>query len=74
LERMPASDQAVISSTTLEGKLNDFPSSAIRTCENTVICRLSRNPEVPLTVKFRDKMHRRFLPSDLPSKRFAWGQ
>jgi hypothetical protein len=64
--RSPASGFAV------DGKLNDFPSSAIQRGRSSVICRLSRVPRIGLTVKFRNRTPRRNLPSDLPSKPFRW--
>lgn len=53
------------------GKPNDFLSQAIRSGEIAFDCRLSRNLEVCVTVKFKNKTPRKFLPSDLPSKSFA---
>jgi hypothetical protein len=72
--RVPALDQAYINAMALGGKLNDFPSSAIRSSEYSEICRLSGNLEARLTVKFRNRTPRKILPSDLPSKRCAWGR
>jgi hypothetical protein len=71
--RVPALDQACINAMALGGKLNDFPSPTIRSSENSEICRLSCNLEARLTVKLRNGTPGRFLPSDLPSKPFAWG-
>jgi hypothetical protein len=72
--RMPALAQTCINTGALDEKLNDFPSPAFRSGENPVICRLWRNPEARLTVKFRRRIRREILPSDLPSKPSAWGR
>ncbi|SRR5229473_7465501 len=72
LEGMPGLDQACINAAAAGEKLYDFPSPTIRTAEYSMICRVSRNPEVRLTVKVSKQNARRILPSDLPSKRFAW--
>jgi hypothetical protein len=69
-----ASCPGCVNAMALGEKTNDFPSPAIRNSENSEICRLSCNLEARLTVKFRSKMPRKILPSDLPSKEFAWGQ
>jgi len=47
------SDQACINAAAAGEKLYDFRSPAIRTGENSMICGVSPNPEVRLTVKFR---------------------
>jgi hypothetical protein len=73
LEGMPALDQACVNAMALGEKPSDFPSPAIGSSENAEICRLSRNPEGRLTVKFLSKRPKKILPSDLPSKRFARG-
>ena len=70
---MPESDRACISTTALAEKLSDFPRPAFQSGENPMICRLWHNPEARLTVKFRNTTPRIFLPTDLPSNRFAWG-
>jgi hypothetical protein len=64
----------VINAVAAGEKHYDFPRPAIRSGENSVICGFSRNPEARLTVKLRNKTPRKLLPSDLPSKRFAWGR
>ena len=69
-----AAHQACIRDRARDGKPNDFPNSVIRSGKSAVICRLSRIPRISLTVKFRSRTPRNFLPSDLPSNRFAWGQ
>jgi hypothetical protein len=74
LKGMPALDQACINTIALGEKLSDFPSPAIGSSKNVEICRLSRNPEARLPVKYRSRRPKNFLPSDLPSKRFAGGQ
>jgi hypothetical protein len=71
---MPALDQDCINAVAADEKLYDFPSRAIPRGGNPVICWLSRIPEARLTVKFRNKTPRKILPSDLPSKPFAWGR
>ena len=71
LKDMPALDQACINTIARGEKLSDFPSLAIGSSENAEICRLSRNPEGRLTVKFRSRGPKKLLPSDLPSKMFA---
>jgi hypothetical protein len=58
----------------ISGKANDFRRPAIRVAKNSMICGHWRNAEARLTVKFRNSTLRNFLPSDLPSKGFAWGQ
>lgn len=55
------------------GKPYDFPNPANRSAEISMICSLSRDPEASLTVKFRSRRPKKFLPSDLPSKQFAGG-
>ena|SRR5216683_2324687 len=55
LEGMPGLDQACINAAAAGEKLYDFPSPTIRTAEYSMICRVSRNPEVRLTVKFRNR-------------------
>jgi len=55
----------------LQRKLYNFPSPAIQTGENSMICRLSCIPEARMTVKFSSRTPRKLLPPDLPSKRFA---
>jgi hypothetical protein len=65
-------DRSLASGFAVDGKLNDFPSSTIQSGKNSVICRVSRVPRIGLTVKFRNRIARRILPSDLPSKPFAW--
>ncbi|SRR6266436_2462399 len=74
LVRMPALDQACINAVAAGEKLYDFLSWAILCGGNPVICWLSRVPEARLTVKFKGRMSRKILPSDLPSKPFAWEQ
>jgi hypothetical protein len=61
LEGMPALDQACISAMALGEKLSDFPSPAIRSSENSEICRLSCNLEARLTVKFRSRTPRKIF-------------
>jgi hypothetical protein len=73
LKGMPGLNQACINAAAAAENLYDFQSPANRTGENLMICRVSRNPEVRLTVKFRNRLLREFLPSDLPSKRLACG-
>jgi hypothetical protein len=70
---MPASDQACINAVVGGEKLYDFPSRAILRGGNPAICRLSRILEARLTVKLRNRMPEKILPSDLPSKSFTWG-
>jgi hypothetical protein len=67
-------DRSLASGFAADEKLSDFPSSAIQSSKSSVICRVSRVPHIGLTVKFRNRASRKILPSDLPSKPFAWGQ
>jgi hypothetical protein len=71
LARMPALDEACVSATAAGEKLYIFQSPAIGSDANPTICRLWRNLEARLTVKFKGRTPRKILPSDLPSKRFA---
>jgi hypothetical protein len=71
---MPALDQACINAVAAGENLYDFPSRANLHGGNPVICWLSRIPEARLTVKFKGRTPRKILPSDLPSKPFAWGR
>jgi hypothetical protein len=73
LERMPVSDEACAADVAIGGKLYELPNRTIWIAKNSVICGLLRNPKFGLTVKIRNRMTKKFLPSDLPSKRFAWG-
>ena len=72
LEPAQALNEACTVDVALCEKLYDFPRPAIRSGGNSVICSLSPNREARLTVKFTSKMPRKILPSDLPSKPFAW--
>jgi hypothetical protein len=72
--RLRGFERSLASKFAVDEKLSDFPSSAIQSGKNSVICRVSRVPRIGLTVKFRNKASRKILPSDLPSKPFAWGQ
>jgi hypothetical protein len=74
LIRMPALDEACVSATAACEKLYIFLNPAIGSDANPAICRLRRNLEARLTVKIRNRPLREFLPSDLPSKPFAWGR
>jgi hypothetical protein len=67
LEGMPELDQAYTNAVAVAEKLYDFPSRAIQSGGNPVICRLSRIRQARLTVKFRNRTQRIILPSDLPS-------
>ena len=73
LERMQASDEACIVDVALCEKPYELPSPTIWSAKNSVICRLLSNLILSLTVKIRHRMAKEFLPSDLPSKPFAWG-
>jgi hypothetical protein len=70
---MPGLDQVCIIAAAAGEKPYDFPSPAFLSGQNPVIYRLWRNLEARLTVKFRNRTPGEFLPSDLPSERFAWG-
>jgi len=63
-------DRSLASGFAVDGKLNDFPSSTIQSGKSSVM--VPRVPRIGLTVKFRNRTPRRILPSDLPSKPFAW--
>jgi len=72
LERMRASDEARAVDVALCEKPYELPSPTIWSAKNFVICRLLSNFKSGLTVKIRNRMTKKFLPSDLPSIRFAW--
>jgi hypothetical protein len=57
----------------VDGKLDDFPNSAIQSGRSSVICRVSRVQRIGMTVKFRNRTPRKISQPDLPSKRFAGG-
>jgi hypothetical protein len=65
-------DRSLASRFAVDGKLNDFPSSTIQSGKRSVIYRVFRVLRTGSTVKFRNRTSRRFLPSDLPLKHFAW--
>jgi hypothetical protein len=73
LERMQASDEACAVDVALCEKPYEF-SPTIWSAKNPVICRLLSNFKSGPTVKIRNRMTKKFLPSDLPSKRLAWGR
>jgi hypothetical protein len=73
LERMQASDEACAVDVALCEKPYELPSPTIWSAKHSVICRLLSNFKSGLTVKIRNKMTKKFLPSDLPSKTIRLG-
>jgi hypothetical protein len=69
---MQASDEARAVDVALCEKPYELPSPTIWSAKNSVICRLLSNFKSGLTVKIRNRMTKKFLPSDLPSKHFGW--
>jgi hypothetical protein len=74
LERMQASAEACAVDVALCEKHYELPSPTIWSAKNAVIYRLLSNSKSGLTVKIRNRMTKKFLPSDLPSKRLALGR
>jgi hypothetical protein len=74
LEHMLASDETCAVDVALCEKPYELPSTTIWSAKNPVICRLLSNFKSGLTVKIRNRMTKKFLPSDLRSKRLAWGR
>jgi len=72
LERMQASDEACAVDVALCEKPYELPSTTIWSAKNSFIYTLLSNFKSGLTVKIRNRMTKKFLPSDLPSKTFAW--
>jgi hypothetical protein len=74
LERVPTSDEPCTVDVAPGEKPYESPSRTIWNAKDPVIFRLFRNLGFSLTVKIWHRMAKRFLPSDLPSKRLAWGR
>jgi hypothetical protein len=51
----------IFAPSTLDEKLNNFRSPAIRSVKNSVVCRLSGNPEVRLPVKIRNRTPKKYF-------------
>jgi hypothetical protein len=73
LERMQASGVAGAVDVALCENPYDLLSPTIWSAKNSVNCRLLDNFKSGLTVKIRNRTTKKLLPSDLPSKRLAWG-
>jgi hypothetical protein len=74
LERMQASGVAGAVDVALCEKTYELPSPTIWSAKNSVNCRLLSNLKSGMTVKIRNRMTKKFLPSNLPAKKVAWGR
>jgi hypothetical protein len=73
LEPTQASNEAYTVDVAHFEKHYELPSPTIWSAKNSTICRLLSKSKSGLTVKIRNRMTKKFLPSDLSSKRLAWG-
>jgi hypothetical protein len=71
LEPTQASNEAYTVDVAPCEKPYELRSPTIWSAKNSAICRLLNKLKSGLTVKIRNRMTKKFLPSDLPSKRFA---
>jgi hypothetical protein len=69
---MQASVEACRVDVALCEKPYELPSPTIWSAKKPVICRLLSSLKSGLTVKIRNRMTRKILPLDLPSKRLGW--
>jgi hypothetical protein len=72
LELTPASNEACTVHVALREKPYELPGPTIWSPKHSFIYRLLSNLKSGLTVKIRNEIAKKLLPSDLPSKYFAW--